>query len=174
MRSAVTIKNTGKACQVAGVNAENFGLKYLWIRKTLTEKITSQKTKLKDKIKTEKKFVETVEAWDKEKNAAIKALESEAHKNNSSLDKKQITLLIQDAKSKIQSSYNDKLNLFKEELTEEYFNNKKTLLKDYPIFMAIAEDIGYDATGRQTNNNELIEIGNELAKFIKHIDKTEK
>jgi len=25
--------------------------------------------------------------------------------------------------------------------------------------MAIAEDIGYDATGRNTNNNELIEIG---------------
>jgi hypothetical protein len=40
--------------------------------------------------------------------------------------------------------------------------------------MAIAEDIGYDATGRSTNNNELIEIGKELSKFIAHINKTEK
>lgn len=40
--------------------------------------------------------------------------------------------------------------------------------------MAIAEDIGYDATGRNTNNNELIEISSELAKFIKNINKTEK
>jgi type I restriction enzyme M protein len=40
--------------------------------------------------------------------------------------------------------------------------------------MAIAEDIGYDATGRNTNNNELIEIGKELQKFIAHINKTEK
>jgi hypothetical protein len=40
--------------------------------------------------------------------------------------------------------------------------------------MAIAEDIGYDATGRNTNNNELTEIGKELAKFIAHINKTEK
>lgn len=36
------------------------------------------------------------------------------------------------------------------------------------------EDIGYDATGRNTNNNELIEIGKELSKFIAHINKTEK
>ncbi|MCZ2132166.1 MAG: hypothetical protein LC116_03070 [Bacteroidetes bacterium] len=42
------------------------------------------------------------------------------------------------------------------------------------IFMAISEDIGYDATGRSTNNNELIEIGKELSKFIAHINKTEK
>ena len=39
---------------------------------------------------------------------------------------------------------------------------------------SIAEDIGYDATGRNTNNNELTEIGMELAKFITHINKTEK
>ena len=39
--------------------------------------------------------------------------------------------------------------------------------------MAIAEDIGYDATGRPTGTNELIEIGFELARFIKHINKTE-
>jgi type I restriction enzyme M protein len=40
--------------------------------------------------------------------------------------------------------------------------------------MAIAEDIGYDATGRETKTNELVEIGSELQKFITHINKTEK
>ena len=40
--------------------------------------------------------------------------------------------------------------------------------------MAIAEDIGYDATGRETKTNELVEIGVELQKFITHINKTEK
>ena len=39
--------------------------------------------------------------------------------------------------------------------------------------MAIADDIGYDATGRKTQNNELIEIGKELSKFIKHINEAE-
>jgi len=32
--------------------------------------------------------------------------------------------------------------------------------------MAIAEDIGYDATGKQTGKNELDVIGAELARFI--------
>ena len=37
--------------------------------------------------------------------------------------------------------------------------------------MAIAEDIGYDATGKLTNNNELDLIGSELARFIEAIEK---
>jgi len=77
-------------------------------------------------------------------------------------------------KSVIQSVFTDKVNLLKEELTEKYFLTKQSSLDDYPIFMAIAEDIGYDATGRNTDNNELIEIGKELSKFIAHINKTEK
>jgi type I restriction enzyme M protein len=32
--------------------------------------------------------------------------------------------------------------------------------------MAIAEEIGYDATGKKTGNNELDVIGEELKKFI--------
>ena len=36
--------------------------------------------------------------------------------------------------------------------------------------MAIAEDIGYDATGKETNGNELPAISEELAKFIKAIE----
>lgn len=39
--------------------------------------------------------------------------------------------------------------------------------------MAIAKDIGYDATGRETKNNELLEISKELSKFINHINETE-
>lgn len=50
---------------------------------------------------------------------------------------------------------------------------KQNTIDDYPIFMAIAEDIGYDATGRSTNSNELVEIGKVLAKFIAHINETE-
>lgn len=82
--------------------------------------------------------------------------------------------MIQADKSAVQSAFTDKVNLLKEELTETYFLAKQTALDDYPIFMAIAEDIGYDATGRNTNNNELTEIGIELSKFIAHINKTEK
>ena len=76
-------------------------------------------------------------------------------------------------KVKLQQLFTSKINLLKEELTEKYFTAKQTTLEDYPIFMAIAEDIGYDATGRNTKNNELIEIGNELSKFIEQINERE-
>ena len=36
--------------------------------------------------------------------------------------------------------------------------------------MAIAEDIGYDATGKETKGNELPAISEELVKFIKAIE----
>ena len=44
---------------------------------------------------------------------------------------------------------------------------------DYSIFMAIAEDIGYDATGKKTATNELEWISEELTNFINHIEITE-
>jgi len=80
----------------------------------------------------------------------------------------------QSDKTALQNIFTDKLNLLKEEMTEKYFIAKQATLDDYPIFMAIAEDIGYDATNRATTNNELTEIGVELAKFITHINETEK
>lgn len=139
-----------------------------------TEKISNLKAKLKLDVKTENNYLATVEKWNTEKMQAIKALETQTKKANPSFDKKQITAHIQAEKSALQAAFTDKVNLFKEELTESYFLAKQKALDDYPIFMAIAEDIGYDATGRNTNTNELIEIGKELQTFIAHINKTEK
>lgn len=139
-----------------------------------TEKISNQKAKLKEQIKNDNKYIATVEKWEKEKADAIKKLEADAKAKNPKANKKEITEMIQADKLSVQSAFTDKVNLLKEELTEKYFLAKQTALDDYPIFMAIAEDIGYDATGRNTNNNELIEIGKELSKFFAHINKTEK
>ncbi len=60
----------------------------------------------------------------------------------------------------------EQINELKERLEEAYLLKKQNALPDYPIFMAIAEDIGYDATGKQTGKNELDVIGAELARFI--------
>ncbi len=178
--AVVSMPQTAFSATGAGVKSS-----VLFLRKhkdKQTEKISNKKTKLKEQVKADSKFIATVEMWEKEKIAAIKTLEDEAKKKLSSLlgrsggaaNKKEITEMIQAEKSAVQSAFTDKVNLFKEELTEKYFLAKQTVLDDYPIFMAIAEDIGYDATGRNTNNNELTEIGIELAKFITHISKTEK
>ena len=114
--------------------------------------------KLKEQVKTNNNYLATVEKWEKEKAAAIKKLEADAKKVNPTANKKEINEIIKISKITVQTTFTDKVNLFKEELTEKYFVAKQTALDDYPIFMAIAEDIGYDATERNTNNNELIEI----------------
>lgn len=138
-----------------------------------TDKIANQKNKLKYQIKKDNNYIKTVEDLEKEKNLEIKKLEKSAKEKNPEITKKELAELIKDDKSKLQSEFTDKVNLLKEELTEKYFFEKQKTLDDYPIFMAIAEDIGYDATGRQTGKNELIEISAELSKFITHINKTE-
>lgn len=170
--AVVSMPQTAFTATGAGVKSS-----VLFLRKhkaKQTEKISNQKAKLKEQVKDDNNFLATVEKWEKEKAEAIKKLEAKAKKANPTFNKKQITDIIQSEKSVVQTAFTDKVNLLKEELTEKYFLAKQTALDDYPIFMAIAEDIGYDATGRSTNNNELIEIGKELSKFIAHINKTEK
>lgn len=70
----------------------------------------------------------------------------------------------------INDEYNEKLNVLKEELEENYQTEKQKQLPDYSIFMAIAEYIGYDATGRTIPQNDLPEITEELARFITAIE----
>lgn len=170
--AVVSMPQTAFTATGAGVKSS-----VLFLRKNkqkVSEKISNKKNQLKEQIKTDNRFLKTVEQWEKEKNEAIKELEKTAKKQNTKASKKEIGENIKEDKIKLQQAFTDKVNLLKEELTEKYFTAKQKALDDYPIFMAIAEDIGYDATGRNTNNNELLEIGNELAKFINHINKTEK
>lgn len=170
--AVVSMPQTAFTATGAGVKSS-----VLFLRKhkeKQSEKINNQKTKLKEKIKSENKYLLTIEQFEGQKNEAIKQLEKTAKEQNPNASKKEIGELIKDKKSELQQAFTDKVNLLKEELTEKYFAEKSNTLDDYPIFMAIAEDIGYDATGRPTNNNELIEIGKELSKFIVHVEKTEK
>lgn len=170
--AVVSMPQTAFSATGAGVKSS-----VLFLRKhkdKQTDKISNQKAKLKEQVKSDNNYIATVEKWEKEKIDAIKKLEADAKAKNPKANKKEITEMIQSDKSAVQTAFTDKVNLLKEELTEKYFLAKQTALDDYPIFMAIAEDIGYDATGRSTNTNELIEIGKELSKFIAHINKTEK
>ena len=70
----------------------------------------------------------------------------------------------------INEEYDEQIEFTKENLSDAYLEQYKQLLNDYPIFMAIAEDIGYDATGKETKRNELPAISKELAKFINAIE----
>ncbi|MFI3219516.1 MAG: N-6 DNA methylase [Methylococcales bacterium] len=76
-------------------------------------------------------------------------------------------------RDEISQDYSERLNVFYEDLEEQYSQQKQARLLNYPIFMAIAEYIGYDATGKTIPQNDLPEITEELRRFIDAIEKGE-
>lgn len=134
-----------------------------------TEKIKEIKTSTQFNLLSAYGYKEKVTQYEKDKKQDIKKLEKEYKEKYPELDKKAFNELIKDEKTEIQNTYTEKLNNLKEELQEAFAKEKQSKLPDYPIFMAIAEDIGYDATGKPTNNNELDVIGKEITKFINSI-----
>lgn len=73
-------------------------------------------------------------------------------------------------KADITDDYNERIETLREALNDRYLAEVKAEVSDYEIYMAIAEDIGYDATGRPTASNELEAVAGELSRFIAHIE----
>lgn len=152
----------------AGVKSSVLFLKK-WTNKQ-SRKIKDTKLKIQEHIKSDAKYKATVQHWEKEKKDIIK--EYKGFENKTGLtNKKEIekTKEFIEWKKQITEQYNQKTADFKEQLEERYKSMRKTEMEDYPIFMAIAEQIGYDATGKDTPVNELEMIGKELKKFIESI-----
>ncbi|HLA59066.1 MAG TPA: N-6 DNA methylase, partial [Puia sp.] len=136
---------------------------------TISENIRSIKSSLKIKLKQQFKYHEQVDAWEKDKSEKIKNLDSF---NNPfpalSIAELKKTIEYKLWKDTLNDQYIDLVNDFKEQLEDAFLDAKQSQLPDYPIFMAIAEDIGYDATGKSTGSGDgdldIIKI--ELQKFI--------
>ncbi|MEQ1636600.1 MAG: N-6 DNA methylase [Methylococcales bacterium] len=122
-----------------------------------TEIIRELISKLQTRLIQNKQFIETANAWEIEKQALLKPLKA---KDDTTKAQRQA----------ISDEFNEKLNALKEELEENYQTEKQKQLPDYPIFMAIAEHIGYDATGRTIPQNDLPEVTEELTRFITAIE----
>ena len=75
--------------------------------------------------------------------------------------------------NQIKAEYKEKIDAVKEEWTDKNAEDIREWVKEnanHPIFMAIAERIGYDATGRKDSVNELNTICEEYRKFIENPD----
>lgn len=78
--------------------------------------------------------------------------------------------LLENKKQEAAEIYDEQIEDIREYLTDTYLEQYKNELRNYPVFMAIVEEIGYDATGKETGKNELPEISKELARFIQAIE----
>ncbi len=127
-----------------------------------SKNISSLKLKLQSDLIVRHEYRKKVKILEDEKKQKTKDFTNKYGKGSEEL---------KEAKANLVKKYSDKLSNLKDEMREFYKESKKEALEkyDYDIFMAIAEDIGYDATGKETGNNELFYIGQELKKFIKSL-----
>lgn len=75
--------------------------------------------------------------------------------------------------SKVKAEYKEKIDAVKEDLADKNAEAIRQWIKgnaNYPIFMAIADHIGYDATGRKIPINDLNMIYEEYRRFTKDPD----
>lgn len=167
--AVVSMPQTAFAATGAGVKSS-----VLVLRKhsqSSSDVIRGIKLKLQAEIKQTHNYLATINQWEKEKTGRIKNLDGYTNIEGFEklVDIKQ-TSGYKEWKDGITAEYAERISDLKEQLQDEYQQQKQKKLPDYSIFMALAEDIGYDATGKATNNNELIAIGEELKRFIQTIE----
>lgn len=130
------------------------------------EKIKKFKEELQDKIKENLDYVKKYESLEKEKSQALKNLNKKyfTKKDKESMEYKE-------AKNELSTSFKEHIDDLKNETISSYQELKNKEFQrvgfDYDIFMALAENIGYDATGKDTELNELDDIAEKLSEFIK-------
>ena len=169
--AVVSMPQTAFTATGAGVKSSVLFLKKY--SKNETQQIRDLKQNSKHSLLSSYQYKEKVKQLESEKKQAISALEKQYKEKHPSLDKKGLAPLMAEEKKEIQEEFSEKVNNLKEELQDAFLTEKQKKLKDYPIFMAIAEEIGYDATGKKTAVNELEVIGKELERFINAINNEE-
>ena len=163
--AVVSMPQTAFTANGAGVKSSVLFLRK-W-DKEHTQKLVDTKKDIEARLLKDNNYLSQRQTWD------LEIKKKQKNKANEIKDKQRITATAAKQteeyktwNSELLAEYANKVDELKTRLLEEYQQTKQSELPDYPIFMAIAEEIGYDATGKKTANNELNVIGKELKKFI--------
>lgn len=166
--AVVSMPQTAFSATGAGVKSSVLFLKKH--SQAVTENIQQAKLALQDQIKQGNDYLKLLDKIENNKKRHLKELRGFDNAQNLSGKALTDSEAYKEWKKSVTAEYNDQIEALKESLSDKYGEEKQKVIEDYPIFMAIAEDIGYDATGKPTNNNELDFIGQELARFIESIE----
>ena len=163
--AVVSMPQTAFSANGAGVKSSVLFLRK-W-KKEETEKLVNTKKHIESTLLKDNNYLPLRTQWDKEikQKQRLKVEEIIGKKRISASVAKQ-TEEYKSWNASLLEEYTAKIDELRNRLTEQYHLAKRDQLPDYPIFMAIAEDIGYDATGKKTSTNDLELIGKELKKFI--------
>jgi len=166
--AVISLPQTTFTATGAGVKSSVLFLKKLTEAQTKIMRDTKQA--LKDGIREETSFEPRLSALEKKKKADLKALAQKPAFSGKTKAELKEDEAYKEATKAISDEIGGKLEAIRYGLSELYEERRRNDLPDYPIFMAIAEDIGYDAVGRATKANELEPIAAELARFIEAIE----
>lgn len=166
--AVVSMPQTAFTATGAGVKSS-----VLFLRKNTskqTDKSISEKNKLKQAILKEQEYLSKVASFIQEKNDIIKDFTGYPYEYATKAEEKK-TERFKEWRNEISSNCTEKINELKEQMREIYSERRKQYFKqnpkeDYPIFMAIAENIGYDAAGKNSaviiKKSEVIEGSNKI------------
>lgn len=161
--AVISLPQTAFTATGAGVKSS-----VLFLRKypaKYTEKLQEKKAKLQDLLKEENKYIHKVESLEAESREIVNKAIGITHEEATLAEFKK-TDRYKEWRREIQADYREKINSLKEDMEDLYLQKRQAELPDYSIFMALAEDVGYDATGKNTGKNELEFISTELKRFI--------
>lgn len=166
--AVVSLPQTAFSANGAGVKSSVLFLRKWDAKKT--QEIRDKKKSIQERIKTDADYLKRIADWEIEKKDILKKHIGFVY-NGTETDKKKIEKTEEFTlwKKEISDTYSQKIQELQDELEDKYQAAKQNELDDYEIFMAIAENIGYDATGKETGINELDEIGAALSKFIQSV-----
>ncbi|MCU0438058.1 MAG: N-6 DNA methylase [Raineya sp.] len=141
--AVVSLPQTAFTATGAGVKSSLLFLKK-W-NKEKSSKIRTQIEGLEEHLAEKHNLKSKIEALEDEK--------KELQKRNKKLQKALAEdifepAILDDTQEQI-NDINEQINAFKESI-DEIYEEEKSKFFDYPIFMAIAENIGYDATGKDS------------------------
>lgn len=135
-----------------------------------TKLMRDKKQAIKDSIRRQERFESHLTDIDREKKKAIQSVNERPEFVAMSVSERKENVAYCEATKAVSEEFSAKIDALRFRLGEIYEDRRRKGLPDYDIFMALAEDIGYDATGRDTKTNELDIIGAELSRFIKTIE----
>ena len=142
----------------------------LFLRKrshAASKRIRDAKLSAQSGIASKGRLGERLSEIEKKRKAAMTALDRKPEFAALSAKERKANVDYKTAAAEISAEAEKATAELREELERQYSEKFGEIMPDEEIFMAIAEDIGFDATGKETKVNELDEIGTALADFIR-------
>ena len=166
--AVVSMPQTAFTATGAGVKSSVLFLKK-WSA-AQSKAISDLKQRLKDTIRREEKFEQTLLALENAKKTELKAPPYFDFEEALTIKELKETPEYKAWAKGVSDKYAAKIEALRFKLSEEYSARRREQLADYPIFMAMAGSLGYDATGRNTKTNDLPFITQELRRYIEAIE----